>query len=57
MFSELQIGHQSIAFHQIVNFFSRKPEAAQINADIQLRYLHDPELVLKLNRATTIPAS
>ena len=54
MFSALDVGWRAVAFQEIVDFFAAHPEAAQINADNKIRYVHDQEFVSYLRQVTTI---
>ncbi len=57
LFSELRIGREPVSFLQIADFFTRNPEAAQINGDVKLAYVADPDFVAELKRVTSIALS
>lgn len=54
-----RVGSRPLAFRELVWFFEANPDAAGINAANRLKYVHDPEFVAQLRRATRIevPAS
>jgi len=54
MFSELNIGWRAVSFPEIVSFFEKFPEAANINIANKLRYIHDIDFVKHLKEVTTI---
>jgi N,N'-diacetyllegionaminate synthase len=54
LFRTLGAGREPVAFERVVQFFADHPQAADINADVALKYVHDDEFVRHLNEVTTI---
>ena len=54
IFKTLDIGKQSVGFHEVISFFERFPNAAKINIGNVVKYRDNMELVEYLRKVTTI---
>ena len=54
IYKTLDVGHRPVSFHEVIFFFEKYPEAAQINIGNVVKYRDNKELVEHLKRVTTI---
>jgi len=54
IFSNLKIDWRAISFSEIVNFLVAHPDVASINSSSKLRYVHDQNFAVYLNKVTKI---
>jgi spore coat polysaccharide biosynthesis protein SpsF (cytidylyltransferase family) len=53
IYSVLDIKNRSVSFDEVIGFFDRYPEAAQININNIVKYRDNQDLISYLKNATT----
>lgn len=56
LLSGIGAGDRAVAFQEIVEYFERHPDVAQLNGQNKLKYVHDETFLARLRAATRIAA-